>query len=124
MNAYLDRKKKASAGIHGVRSEKRVAKRIGARTQIASGALPGAKGDMTAQDFLIEAKSTVNGSLAVTLNWLSKIAGEAENVSKTPALAITFVRSDGTPQNDASRWVMITEDTFKKVMRILEENAD
>jgi len=76
------------------RHEKAVATGLGGLVQPASGALPGAKGDVKdvgahAFDFLVECKETAAESISVTLRWLNKVATEA-GVFRYPALAFRF----------------------------------
>lgn len=97
-------------GGAGIRSEDRLAKRLGARKTAASGAL-GQKGDMTRDRFRIEAKSTVNASISLKHEWLEKIYSEAFFTSKIPALTVTFTTGDGRPIKRGS-WVMVPEDVF------------
>jgi len=111
MNPYLKRKKDR---CHGSVSEKKVAKRLGGREQPASGAMVGAKGDVVLRDYLVEAKSTVNDSMSVKLDWLRKISYEALAEHKTPALTITFVKPTGVPVRDGS-WVLIRESDYKEL---------
>lgn len=111
MNPYLKRQEKVSSG--GV-SEKRVAKKIGARPTPASGAMRGAKGDMRLDEFLIEAKSTVTLTLPIDYRWLVKIAHEALNAGKTPAVSLSFTYHNGSsqPQGD---WVMVPLRVWKEM---------
>ena len=86
------------------KQEARVAKRSGGRIQPASGATMFRKGDVTAGEFLIEAKSTDADSLGVKRKWLEKISDEARVVGKTPALAVTFA---SVPFGVEKDWVMV-----------------
>jgi hypothetical protein len=105
---------KRPVGASGVAAEKRLAKRVGGRLTPASGALSGAKGDVVLPAVLLEAKSTVNDSLSLKLDWLVKIAGEARAVGKDPALAVTFTTGDGRPRAGGS-WVLISERRFREM---------
>lgn len=111
-NPYLKRTQKHPIGAAGRASENKVASRMGARLTPSSGALAGAKGDMTTPRFLIEAKSTLKDSMTLKLDWLCKIGAEARSKGKTPALTITFVRPNGEPVMNG-RWVMIPENLFE-----------
>ena len=102
-------------GKAGRTSERLLAKTLGARAQPASGALEGAKGDIELPAFLLEAKSTTQKSMALQLQWLAKIAGEARSIGKPPAVAITFTRPDGHPLLDGE-WVAIPLYTFKELL--------
>ena len=72
----------------------------------ASGAMQGAKGDIDFDRVLMEAKSTTNESLGVKLDWLVKITQEARNACKSPALAVSFVKPDGSPRQ-FGEWVLV-----------------
>ena len=61
-NPYL-RRQQHRIGKSGTKSEKRLSKDLGARLRPASGAMEGAKGDMTIGECLIEAKSTINATM-------------------------------------------------------------
>jgi hypothetical protein len=81
---------------------------------LASGATDLERADMKSDEFLIEAKSTVNASLGVKLDWLIGIADEATAQGKEPALAIAFVDAQGRPHR-RGRWVAVEEDLFRRL---------
>lgn len=66
----------------------------------------GAKGDIALDAVLMEAKSSTAQSMSLKHDWLMKISAEARSEGKRPALAVSFVREDGTPLKDGE-WVMI-----------------
>lgn len=101
-------------GSVGRVSEKHTARRLGARQTAASGA-GGEKGDMTVDDWRIEAKSTQRKSLAIQHDWLAGIGEQARLSGCTPALAVTFTHADGRPAPDGS-WVMIPEHVFRDLL--------
>lgn len=105
-NPYLRRQARHALGKAGRASEKRLARELKARARPASGAMTGAKGDIDLGTVLMEAKSTTSKSMSLQLEWLAKIANEARSEDKTPALAISFVRPDGTTVMDGS-WVCV-----------------
>lgn len=105
-NPYLTRQAKHSIGKAGRKSETRLARQIGGRVRPASGAMEGAKGDMTVGAHLLEAKSTTQASMGIKLDWLAKIAKEARSEGKMPALAVSFIHPDGNPVMDGE-WVML-----------------
>jgi hypothetical protein len=111
-NPYLDRARRI--GEHGRRSEKRLANRLGGKLIPASGSTR-AKGDMVLGDFLIEAKATSRDSLSLKHDWLAKIDREALATGRKPALAVSFVRPDGT-QIRGGTWIAIPEDVFKELI--------
>lgn len=110
--------KERKIGGAGIRSENHLAKRVGGRLRPASGALPGAKGDVDLPSFLMEAKSSTGDSLSLKREWLAKIGKEARSVGRVPALAVTFSYDDGRPIPDGA-WVMVPEWLFKE--RLKEE---
>lgn len=114
-NPYVKRRDKMGKGYHGVLSEKATAKRLGARQTVASGALAGSRADMDINQFKIEAKSTVNGTLGLKLDWLAKVDAEARAANKKPALTLTFVRPTGAAVT-MGRWVLLREDDFKELI--------
>ena len=109
-NPYIERVQRQR---HGTKAEKRTAKRLNGRLTPASGALAGAKGDMRVAACLMEMKVTKHGSLSLKHSWLKKIAKEALDIGRTPALNVQFVDSFGQPIPDGS-WVMIPERVFKE----------
>lgn len=114
MNSYLKQAAKRGASGHGKASEKKTAKRLGAKLTPASGAMPTIKGDMHAGDFLVESKSTKHASMSLEYSWLVKISSEAFNERKHPAVSLTFVEdAQGTPRFNG-RWVLVPESLFKE----------
>ena len=111
MNPYLKRQLRPT---HGQKAERRAAKRLGGRLTPASGAIDGAKGDIVKRLFLIESKATQKLSLALKLEWLAKIAKEALDAQRDPAVAIQFVDSQGRSAL-GGRWVLIPERVFNEI---------
>ena len=111
MNPYLQRSQRKQ---HGQQAEKRAAKRLKGRQTPASGAMDGAKGDIVKRTFLIESKATKNESMSVKLAWLDKIAKEALDTGRDPALLIQFVDAAGNPWR-GSGWVLIPERVFAQI---------
>jgi len=116
-NPYMNRIAKT---CHGTKSEQNVAKRLGGKLRPASGALLGAKGDVSIGGMLLEAKSTIHGSLAVKLDWLLKISNEAVSESKMPALSISFVNASGKAKHNGE-WVMVRGNDFKELLEAYNE---
>ena len=113
---YLRRREQHTIGKAGRASEKKLIKDLGGRGRPASGALQGAKGDIDLDTVLMEAKSTTGDSLGLKFEWLNKIAKEARAEGKTPALAVSFVRNDGTPYVDGE-WVAVPLAYWKNHLR-------
>ena len=66
-------------------------------------------------EFLVENKCTEHKSISLKHSWLEKIAKEAREEGKAPALAIQFVDKQGNSVRNA-RWVMIQEDEFNEFL--------
>jgi hypothetical protein len=109
----IDRLKKVHT--HGQRAEKKASGRLGVRKNPGSGAVEGLKGDLTADDFLIENKTTEHRSISLKMDWLEKIHREARQVGRSPAVTIQFVDKLGNPV-PYGRWALIPEDEFKDVI--------
>jgi hypothetical protein len=109
-NPFLRRRTKSKTS-HGAASEKRLAKSTGSRLTPGSGALDGAKGDMSRGNLLIEAKSTIKASMSIKYEWLQKITKEAKGTSQVPAVTISFVHGSGEAKHDGD-WVMIPKALF------------
>ena len=92
--------------------EKKMAKALGGRVQPASGALPYYKGDIKADRYLIEAKTTTKKSYTLTRALLGKIDSEAENIRKTPVLALSF---ESMPAPIPKDWVLIPFSEFRRL---------
>jgi len=65
---------------------------LAGRTQPASGAFQGHKGDVITRFFKLECKTTENRSLSIKAAWLDKLWREAEMDDQIPAMAIEFQR--------------------------------
>ena len=68
--------------------EKKLAKRLGGRTQPASGATPFAKGDIKLKNLLVEVKQTGKSRFTLTLKLFKKIRREAQEERKTPMMIL------------------------------------
>jgi hypothetical protein len=95
-------------GDAGRKAEKKTAKRTGLRLTPASGAMSGAKGDMSGRDCLVENKSTTTMTMSLTFEMLSKIATEALASGRVPVLSFQFTTESGEPRR-AGAWVAIPE---------------
>lgn len=112
---YLRRRAQHKIGKPGRKSEKRLTKKFGGRETPASGAMPGAKGDISFDRILLEAKATTKDSLSVKFEWLAKITREARSENKVPALSVSFVKEDGTAVDNGD-WVLVPGWFFKDHM--------
>lgn len=70
------------------RQENAIARKLLGRRIAGSGSMPGNKGDVRTQRWLIEAKQTQGGRFNLTLKLWRKIEGEAISASKEPAMVI------------------------------------
>lgn len=112
-NSFLKRMNQHTIGKAGRASEKRLAKQLNGRAQPASGAVEGLKGDIVFAKVLMEAKSTTGNSISIKHEWLSKIAYEARNETKIPAVAISFVTPEGKPVISGD-WVMVPRHVWEE----------
>lgn len=119
-NRFLNRMAKQGTTGHGNVSEKRVAVKLGARLQPASGAMASAKSDakMVAneQRYRIECKSTTADTMRLDLGWLTKITSESMTDGSTPVVTVSFVDPSGKPRTQMNaEWVLIPMYAFKEL---------
>ena len=96
------------------KQEKSLAKKLDGVRQPMSGALPGYKGDVKLEHFLLDSKQTAKGTLLITRKDLVKINREAVGEDKEPGLVIMFEKiARGTPDE----WVVIPLDVFAKMIQ-------
>jgi len=95
-------------------TEARLAKDLGGRTVPASGALDGAKGDVSTADFLIDSKQTGAASIIVSAKQLNKITKEAREANRKPALKLQL---EGIQLGVAKEWMLIPLHVFKEITR-------
>ena len=87
-----------------------MAEDTGGHRQPASGALPGAKGDVRKRGvYRGESKFTRNKSFILTRQLLDKISGECGQ-GEYPVLDVNFIDTNGRSQD---RWVCVPYDTWK-----------
>jgi hypothetical protein len=116
-NPFMSRLEGRATGSHGNKSEARLAKSLGARQTLASGALQHDKSDMKIngkRKIRIEAKSTIHNSMSVELAWLTKIRHEAAINGAIPALTISFVTPEGKAKVGGD-WVAVPLNIFKEL---------
>lgn len=100
------------------KQEKAVAKAVGGRKVINSGATSFDKGDVITADFLIECKTTTatnKASFSIKQEWLTKNKEEAFAVGKHHN-ALAFQFGEGQPN-----YYVIDEKQFKEYMFLLKE---
>lgn len=99
----------------GREAERKIVRERGGRLTPASGAMTGAKGDIDADEFLVEAKTTRAESLSIKREWLHKISGEAAARLKFPAVNIRFAAVDGRARGPDDDWVMIPAGVYRRL---------
>lgn len=100
------------------KQEKSVAKSINGKRVANSGATPFQKGDVEADDFLIECKTTVSqhkASFSIKEDWLLKNKEEAFAMGKGHN-ALAFQFGEGLPN-----YYIIDEKQFKEYLFLLKE---
>lgn len=70
------------------------------------------KSDGSSLRYQIEAKQTKHKQIALKLEWLEKISGEAYGRSRLPLLALRFLVAEMGCEKD---WVVIPQSEFKKL---------
>jgi hypothetical protein len=92
--------------------ENRAAQMIGGKRHVGSGAISDLKSDASSMIWQLEAKQTRAQSIAVKLDWLSKISEEAMSQDKRPILHIEFSH---VPDNVIveNEWVMMSRSSFE-----------
>lgn len=86
-----------------------------ARTQMASGSIWFAKSDVVSKQFQIEAKTKAKAckSISVKKEWMDKVATEAFEARKTPALAFSF--------GDSTDYFILRDKDFLAMVEELNE---
>lgn len=105
-NPFLKRLSATASNAHGLKSEAKVLKKIGAKPTPNSGALRGAKSDGVVGHWQVESKSTVKDRLPIELGWLVKIQNEALSTGRDPVITISYVEYGGAPRPHGE-WVMV-----------------
>ena len=115
-NPYLERLANAGKNPHGKKSEKRVAKKMGARLHPNSGAMRGAKSDASLGRYRLEMKCTFNEAMPIELAWLAKISQEALVHGQIPSVVVSFVDTQGTPRlKTYAEWVLLPMAVFQEL---------
>lgn len=111
---------KNSTRYYSNKQEKQVAKAIGGKQVVNSGATEFRKGDVQSDLFLIECKTTVKKSKSFSIkeDWLLKNKEEAFAMNKSYSiLAFNF-------GPDEKSYYILDEKTFKKVMELLTKEEE
>ena len=83
----------------------------------ASGAMRGAKSDMTLGRFRMENKSTTAKALQLDAGWLVKIGHEAAAAGQVPAISLSFVDATGKPRLERNaEWVAMPLWVFQELI--------
>lgn len=98
----------------GRKAEVKAANKFGARLHVASGAL-NQKADMTKEDFTIESKATTAQYLKIEHSWLTKVAREARDMARKPALLFQFVDINGNSK-EQGEWIAIPSHLFNELL--------
>lgn len=95
------------------KQEKYVAKTLGGRVQPNSGATPFLKGDVVANDWLVECKTQLTNKSSITIkkDWLEKLEEERFAMRK-PNMALAFNFGP-----DEQIYYVISEKTMKQIMK-------
>lgn len=111
----------------GQKTERRVLKKIGARRQPRSGGIPGFPNDGVKGRYLIEIKSTVQGSIGVKRKVVDDLEENAMTRDKIPALVLVFdfpepgfyfSRAHGWMRVvKTSSWVAIPREDFQRLTK-------
>ena len=109
-------KNKQSTRYFSSVQENTIAKSIGGKTTVNSGASLYTCGDITTNDFLIEAKTTTKPkeSFSIKKEWLTKNNLERMQLGK-PYCALAFQFAPNTPN-----YYVIDEKLFKKLLEYME----
>lgn len=107
-----DKKKQRKKSIA---QEKRISERIGGRRQKASGALPGAKGDVRSVELLNECKRTDKKSISITLEYLQKITQEASFYNCVPSVSIEI---ESPPKFVNRDWILLPAGFVQELLEV------
>ena len=102
------------------KQEKHIAKELGGKQTANSGATPFYKGDVSLDNWLIEAKTKTSpsDSISIKRDWLEKNEEEAFAMHKQhSALAFNF-----GDLHYAKNYYIISEDEFKRFLKLEEEH--
>jgi len=115
-NPYLNRLANAGTNAHGKKSERKIAKSMGAKLHPNSGAMRGAKSDASKGHIRMEMKSSTTQVIPLELAWLVKIAQEALEHGQTPAVVLSFVDPQGNPRlKQYAEWVCLPRVIFQEL---------
>lgn len=95
---------------NSIKQEKRLAKDLGAKRTIQSGAQDTAPADMIKGNYVIESKATNKDSIVLHKEWLDQLKQSPINYGKIPTLVLEFTKT-------SDRYVVLDEADFKKIIK-------
>ena len=100
------------------KQEQQIAKKLNGNCQVNSGATMFSKGDVITNEWLIEAKTSLNEkqSFSIKQEWLDKLKKESFAMNKE-YYALAFNFSPNTPN-----YYIMDERTMQKIVKIIAEN--
>lgn len=109
-----------STRYYSSKQEKQVAKAVGGRKTANSGATAFVKGDVLADDWLLECKTVTEPrqSMSVKKDWIDKNREEAFQMGKHHSAVVIQFEPDG------ENLYIISEKDFKYLMEAYSENQD
>lgn len=115
-------KNKSATRYFSSKQEKTVAKRVGGKTTANSGATKFSKGDVSADDWLIECKTKTTPSKSITVQreWIEKNEEEAFSMGKSHS-AVCF--SFGDLHNDQNYYIL-NEKTFIEFLHLQRKSDE
>lgn len=96
-----------------IKQEKRLAKDLGAKRTVQSGAQATSPADMIKGNYVIESKATNKENINLKREWLDQLKQSPINYGKVPTLVVDFVKTQ-------ERYVILDEADFKRIIK--EEN--
>ncbi len=108
-SALGSKKSRQSAKADVNDHEKELAKKLGGRRQLASGALDQSKGDVKLDNLLLDSKETIHGSITVKGTDLTKICREATGEGLHPGMILTL---GALPMTTPKEWVLVPLEVF------------
>lgn len=121
MPSYFSGNEKKKRRKKSIGQENRVAKVLGGRRQKASGALPGAKGDVRGVELLAECKRTDKKSISITIEYLQKITQEAGYYGKIPCVAIEI---ESPPKFVNKDWILLPAGFVNELLEVYRGSDD
>jgi len=95
---------------NSIKQEKKLAKDLGAKRTLQSGAQATSPADMIKGEYIIESKATNKSSIALKKEWLDQLKQSPINYGKVPVLVVEFVKSQ-------ERYIILDEKDFKKIIK-------